>query len=225
LEGIESSGDDPGYSGGKGADLPGADLSALRSDLQTLLDGGRLEHPAVIDVTEMPHGQRHPRIFARYARAASPVPHQLCDVRALATAVSAPAGALWRLAEPGRQLDANLIHLPAGQCVDTHTEPDLDVPLVVLAGQGTIGTAHGPQRLVEGALIWLPRGSTRRFAADANRGDDRAGLSYLTVHQRRPGMQIRRRSETTPQPQPTAGSASPDTGMQYGRLLPQRGEQ
>lgn len=52
------------------ADLPGADLSALRSDLQTLLDGGRLEHPAVIDVTEMPHGQRHPRIFARYARLA-----------------------------------------------------------------------------------------------------------------------------------------------------------
>jgi quercetin dioxygenase-like cupin family protein len=156
---------------------------------------------------------------------ASPIPYQLCDVRALTAAGPAPAGAVWRLAEPGRQLDANLIHLPAGQSVDTHTEPDLDVLLVVLAGQGTIGTAHGPQPLAEGALIWLPRGSTRGLAADASSGDNGAGLSYLTVHQRRPGMQIRRWTETTTQPQPTAGSTSPDARMQYGRLLPQRGEQ
>lgn len=50
--------------------LPGADLSVLVADLETLLGGGRLENPAVIDVREIPHGQRHPTIFARFARLA-----------------------------------------------------------------------------------------------------------------------------------------------------------
>jgi quercetin dioxygenase-like cupin family protein len=97
------------------------------------------------------------------------------------------AGARWTLSESGRQLDANLIHLPAGQRVDTHTEPDLDVVLIVVAGDGTVGTPDGPQSLADGNLVWLPHGSTRDITA----GTD--GLSYLTVHRRRPGMQIRNR--------------------------------
>ncbi|HEY9524045.1 MAG TPA: DUF2249 domain-containing protein, partial [Thermopolyspora sp.] len=48
--------------------LPGADLPTLVEDLTTVLGGGRLDNPAVIDVREIPHGKRHPRIFARYAR-------------------------------------------------------------------------------------------------------------------------------------------------------------
>ncbi|WP_030377814.1 MULTISPECIES: DUF2249 domain-containing protein [unclassified Streptomyces] len=50
--------------------LPGADLPALVGDLDTLLAGGTLEDPAVVDVREIPHGRRHPRIFARFARLA-----------------------------------------------------------------------------------------------------------------------------------------------------------
>lgn len=53
------------------AAIPGADLPALAADLQTVLDGGRLEDPDVIDVREIPHGRRHPRIFGRYARLAA----------------------------------------------------------------------------------------------------------------------------------------------------------
>lgn len=52
------------------ASLPGADLPALVADLRTLLDGGRLDAPAVVDVREIPHGRRHPLIFGRYARLA-----------------------------------------------------------------------------------------------------------------------------------------------------------
>lgn len=111
----------------------------------------------------------------------------LCDVRALAGLDPAPAGALWKLAEPGRQLDANLVHLPAGERVEAHAEPDLDVLLLVVAGGGALETPEGTERLADGALFWLPRGSTRAVAA----GPD--GLSYLTVHRRRPGMQIRPR--------------------------------
>jgi uncharacterized protein (DUF2249 family) len=50
------------------AALPGTDLTVLATDLATLVDGGRLEQPAVVDVREIPHGQRHSRIFARFAR-------------------------------------------------------------------------------------------------------------------------------------------------------------
>ncbi|WP_225845765.1 DUF2249 domain-containing protein [Streptomyces sp. HPF1205] len=50
------------------AALPGAGLPALAADLRSLLEGGSLDDPDVIDVREIPHGQRHPRIFARFAR-------------------------------------------------------------------------------------------------------------------------------------------------------------
>ncbi|WP_329137999.1 cupin domain-containing protein [Streptomyces sp. NBC_00670] len=120
----------------------------------------------------------------------APVPSLLCDVQALAAQPSAPAGALWRLAESGRQLDANLVHLPPDQGVDTHMEPDLDVLLLVVAGGGRLESPGGGGTVVplaEGALCWLPHGSTRRLAA----GPD--GLSYVTVHRRRPGMRIKSR--------------------------------
>jgi quercetin dioxygenase-like cupin family protein len=117
-----------------------------------------------------------------------PTPVVLCDTQTLAEALPAPAGALWKLSESGRQLDANLIHLPPSRRVDTHTEPDLDVLLLVVAGSGTVDSTDGPHTLAAGSLLWLPHGCRRSVTADA------AGLSYLTVHQRRPGMQIRRRA-------------------------------
>lgn len=117
------------------------------------------------------------------------VPRALCDIRELTCAASAAAGALWKLAEPGRQLDANLIRLPPRERIDKHTEPDLDVLLLVVAGDGRLGinAAGQTEPLVDGTLLWLPHGSTRSITA----GD--TGLSYLTVHRRRPGMQIRLR--------------------------------
>jgi quercetin dioxygenase-like cupin family protein len=102
----------------------------------------------------------------------------IADNRAAATGVA------WRLAEAGRQLDANVLNLPAGTRIDTHTEPDLDVLVVVIAGSGTLTTDDGPLPLTPGSVVWLPHGSTRSLAAGAD------GLSYLTTHRRRPGMQI-----------------------------------
>ncbi|MGW0084082.1 DUF2249 domain-containing protein [Streptomyces sp. NPDC003393] len=52
------------------AALPGVDLPALVGDFTTLLKGGRLQDSAVVDVREIPHGRRHPRIFTRFARLA-----------------------------------------------------------------------------------------------------------------------------------------------------------
>lgn len=117
-----------------------------------------------------------------------PVPRVLCDdARALAARPASPSGVLWKLAESGRQLDANVVRLAPGQRVDTHTEPDLDVLVFVVSGDGTVAGDNGRQSLAAGALAWLPHGAGRSLTA----GED--GLSYLTVHRRRPGIQIKRR--------------------------------
>lgn len=117
--------------------------------------------------------------------AGPPLPRVLCDTAGLLSpGGDGPAGALWRLAEPGRQLDANVVRLPAGGRVDTHTEPDLDVLLLVLDGAARLESADGGHALRTGVLTWLPHGSTRALLA----GPD--GVTYLTVHRRRPGLRI-----------------------------------
>ncbi|MGA4958930.1 hypothetical protein [Streptomyces lavendulocolor] len=94
------------------------------------------------------------------------------------------SGALWRLAEDGRQLDANVVRLAAGTRVAVHVEPDLDVLLYVVEGTGRLDTAEGGQPVEAGCLVWLPHGSRRGMAAGPE------GLAYLTVHRRRPGLSI-----------------------------------
>lgn len=94
------------------------------------------------------------------------------------------AGVLWRLQAPGRQVDANVVRLPPGERIDWHTERQRDVLLVILAGTGTLHTDEGDAPLPSGAVLWLPRNTRRSLAA----GPD--GLTYVTTHQRREGLQI-----------------------------------
>ena len=101
-------------------------------------------------------------------------------------------GALWRLSEPARQLDANLIRLPAGADVGEHQENDLDVMLLVVAGSGALLDVERELPLGVGSLAWLPRGARRGLRA----GPD--GLVYLTVHRRRPGLAVQGIREAEP---------------------------
>ncbi|MFI9585793.1 cupin domain-containing protein [Streptomyces sp. NPDC052236] len=95
-------------------------------------------------------------------------------------------GALWRLSERGRQLDANVIRMLPGARVAGHVDPDLDVLLCVLGGSGRLETeAGGQQRLEAGCVAWLPHGVHRSLLADED------GLVYVTAHCRRPGLMIR----------------------------------
>ncbi|MGW8379381.1 hypothetical protein [Streptomyces sp. ODS28] len=119
-------------------------------------------------------------------------PRLVGDALALAGDLpGARRGAAWSLDAPGRQLDANLVRLPPHDRIELHSEPDLDVLLMVTAGRGTVvtgappHTGEEPLALYPGAVVWLPRGSTRALVADG------AGLAYLTVHRRRPGLRIR----------------------------------
>jgi quercetin dioxygenase-like cupin family protein len=113
------------------------------------------------------------------------LPVVLCDTHeVVAGADPGTAGALWRLQQGERDLDSNVIQLPPGERIETHTGPEFDVLVHVLHGSGRLGTAAGEVELRAGALVWLPRRSSRSFAA----GPD--GLRYLTVHRRRPPMTI-----------------------------------
>ncbi len=103
------------------------------------------------------------------------------------TASAAEAGSAWRLEPAERGLDANVIVLPAGDEIRTHTGPELDVVIVVLTGSGTLETEADAIALEPGGIVWLPARSQRRFIA----GDD--GLRYFSVHQRKPGLGIRSR--------------------------------
>jgi uncharacterized protein (DUF2249 family)/quercetin dioxygenase-like cupin family protein len=118
--------------------------------------------------------------------ASSSLPEHLCqvhDVLVRQPPVDA-AGAIWRLELNDRQLDANIIHLPPAGQIGAHDGPDLDVLMLILAGDGIVGTDGPDVALNVGALVWLPRLSRRSITAGS------AGLNYLTVHPRRPALTI-----------------------------------
>ncbi|MDT0342878.1 cupin domain-containing protein [Streptomyces litchfieldiae] len=116
----------------------------------------------------------------------APTPDVLARMaRLLSQAPPSRGGALWRLDQQGRQLDANVIRLAPGSEVAEHVEPDLDVLLFVSEGTGHLVTGAGTRELTPGSIAWLPHGTRRALSA----GDD--GLVYLTVHRRRPGLAIR----------------------------------
>jgi uncharacterized protein (DUF2249 family)/quercetin dioxygenase-like cupin family protein len=126
--------------------------------------------------------------------AATPLPRALTDTTAITadTAAADVTGAVWKLQGRQRDLDANIIALPAGQAIDAHTGPDLDVLIHVLAGSGKLATDLGTIDLTPGVLLWMPRRSRRQFTAGVE------GLRYLTVHQRRQALLLDiRRARTT----------------------------
>lgn len=128
-----------------------------------------------------------PRSVAEPRTAAEP--RILADSGVLAAAVGEPdeRGAVWRLDEAERHLDANVIALPPGERIDEHVGPDEDVLLHVIAGAGTLRSGDVELALAPGAVVWLPRRARREITAAAE------GLRYLSVHRRKPGLQVGRR--------------------------------
>ncbi|HEY1180359.1 MAG: hypothetical protein HOV66_02940 [Streptomycetaceae bacterium] len=96
------------------------------------------------------------------------------------------AGSVWQVPDERRELDANVIHLPAGDRLSAPAGTDLDVLLVVLDGAGKLASAEGTVPVSAGSVVWMPRGTPRTVVA----GPD--GLSYFSVHRRRPPMTIGR---------------------------------
>lgn len=143
------------------------------------------DHAGAFDWEYLDRGPKLWRI--RIGRVATtPAPQILCNVRDLAQAAPGTdaAGALWRLPMSERQLDANVVHLQPGSQVQTHTGPDLDVLMLIVGGSGEVVGEASRAAVSDGELLWLPRRSQRSIIAGAQ------GLSYLTVHRRRPALSI-----------------------------------
>lgn len=93
-------------------------------------------------------------------------------------------GALWRLAQADRQLDADLVRLLPDQKVEQHCELEVDMMLVVLTGDGRVLTNEGTSDLAPHTVVWLPRGTPRAIEAGPH------GLAYLTTHKKRVSLRI-----------------------------------
>lgn len=94
-------------------------------------------------------------------------------------------GAVWAIAEPERELDSNLIRLPAGEEIPAHIGAEVDTLVHVVRGEGVLTTEDGEEPLRAGDVALLPRRTVRGFRA----GED--GLEYLTVHRRRRSLTIK----------------------------------
>ena len=97
---------------------------------------------------------------------------------------SGRGGALWALDPDPRHLDSNVIRIPAGDRIEPHDGPDLDVLWLILAGAGVVESGPETIEVSAGDLIWLPRRSPRSVVAGPG------GLTYLTVHGRKPPLSI-----------------------------------
>ncbi|MCB0965311.1 MAG: cupin domain-containing protein [Ilumatobacter sp.] len=92
-------------------------------------------------------------------------------------------GAVWSLPHGG-DLDANLVRLPGGDEIGRHTNDEVDVFVVAVAGSGVVLIDHHEVRVTAGSACLLPRGVERSIRAGAD------GLTYFTVHGRRSGLTI-----------------------------------
>ena len=116
---------------------------------------------------------------------------------------------LWgRLAEGGSgalaglestDLDVNLVRFAAGAGVAPHVNPEVDVLLVVLAGEGVLTLDGVEHPLAAGTALIIPKGVERGVRSTPD-----GSIAYLTVH--------RRRGRLWPTPRlRTPGAGSPDS--------------
>jgi quercetin dioxygenase-like cupin family protein len=94
-------------------------------------------------------------------------------------------GPVWGTATD--DLNATLLVWPAGEGTPPHVNDERDVVVVVLAGSATVACEGRAHALGAGQACIVPKGTSRAITA----GPD--GVRYLSVHRRRPPLQLRRR--------------------------------
>jgi quercetin dioxygenase-like cupin family protein len=99
-------------------------------------------------------------------------------------------GVQWTLGAMS-DLNANLVHLDAGSSMARHVNAEVDVLMVVLAGDGILDIEGRESTLLPHTVAHVPRGAARAIAAG------RSGLAYVTVHRRRGPLQMTARQSFT----------------------------
>lgn len=93
-------------------------------------------------------------------------------------------GVHWTL-DGSEDLNANLVRLDPHHAMDAHTNDEVDVLIVVLAGTGRLTVDGRTSRLAPHVVAHVPQGTQRTVEAGAQ------GLAYLTTHRRRGPLGIR----------------------------------
>jgi quercetin dioxygenase-like cupin family protein len=113
-------------------------------------------------------------------------------------------GVHWTLERPG-DLHVNLVHLDAGHAVGGHTNDEVDVVIVVLAGRGRLTIDGRDIELAPHVVADVPRRSRRSIRAAGGEG-----LGYLSIHRRRGPLGIRpTRAEPTEVAEPARAAETP----------------
>jgi quercetin dioxygenase-like cupin family protein len=92
-------------------------------------------------------------------------------------------GPIWGTAS--EDLNATLLTWREGEGPPEHVNDERDVLVVVLAGSATVSTDADECELAAGETMIIEKGRGRRITAG------RDGVRYLSVHRRRPPLQIR----------------------------------
>ena len=103
----------------------------------------------------------------------------LIDLNALSDA-AVGAGPQWGHASD--DLNLTLLSWPAQHCVAAHVNNELDVVIVVVAGEGEVTVNDQTFQLRAGQALLIPKGAERAIRCSGER------FSYLSVHRRRRGL-------------------------------------
>lgn len=109
-----------------------------------------------------------------------PGQHATADLHRIDTA--GPDGVIWGVASP--QLNTNLVKLAAGSTIETHTNTEVDVLLVVTSGDGVVAIEGTVLEVSDGSVVLIPVNARRSISATSQ-------LVYLSIHNRRHGLQIK----------------------------------
>jgi quercetin dioxygenase-like cupin family protein len=93
-----------------------------------------------------------------------PDPVPLVDLASLA-AGGGHSGARWRL--DGEDLQANLVRLGRGDCIQPHHNDEVEVLVVVISGRGELTLDGQAHQLAPMVVAHLPKGTVRAIAAVA----------------------------------------------------------
>jgi quercetin dioxygenase-like cupin family protein len=79
-------------------------------------------------------------------------------------------------------LNVNLLVFEKGEGIEAHVNPEVDVLLVGIDGDGTVEIDGAPHPLRAGELVMIPKGARRAIRAGSGR------FAYLTCHRRRSAL-------------------------------------
>ncbi len=90
-------------------------------------------------------------------------------------------GALWSHA--GAELNLNLVAWPVGAGVAEHTNTEVEVLIIGVAGEGIVTIGSEEHVIRPGRVTLVPKGVSRAIHSRSPR------FAYLSVHRSRPGLQ------------------------------------